>query len=189
MFLPSLQAPDESRLRAALRASAKEPLGVEPGSTDGPCPDDLSLNAASVRVGDGAADFAAARRAVFELQMFALQWLRVAASGAIAIGTDIALAGRVFGCWWTNVCRVVRVVDTPHAGGFVYATLRTHMMAGEERFVATLRDDGVWFEVLAHARPVHALARSGWPLVRRMQRRFAAQAAQRVAAAVAAARS
>jgi uncharacterized protein (UPF0548 family) len=49
------------------------------------------------------------------------------------------------------------------------------MESGEERFTIEWRreDDSVWYDLLAFSRPRHRLARSGAPLSRRLQRRFA----------------
>lgn len=184
----TLRPPTAERLAARIARAAGEQLGVTPGSTDGACPRGMTTNAASARVGDGDRDFAAARVAVLRLAMFDLPWIRAFAAQPVAVGTDVAVYGRVLGCWWTNVCRVTRVVDEPRGAGFVYATLRSHMMAGEERFAVELRPDGVWFELVSHSRPSHTLARLGWPLVRAMQRRFARHAIAAIAAAVARAR-
>ena len=184
----SLLRPSAARLRAIAAAAAHEELSVTVGSTDGACPAGMATNAAEGRVGD-ARDFAAAAAAVRDLAMFELPWLAAAGAAPFAPGVGIAVSGRVLGVWWTNVCRVVRVVDEPDRQGFVYATLRSHMMAGEERFLVERRGDGTHFVVLANSRPVHPLARVGWQLVRRMQRRFAQQAVGAIAATVARHRS
>ena len=38
-------------------------------------------------------------------------------------------------------------------------------------------DDSVWYDILAFSRPNHFLARLGYPIVRRLQRRFARDSA------------
>ena len=41
-------------------------------------------------------------------------------------------------------------------------------------------DDAVWYDILAFSRPNHFLARLGYPLVRRLQKRFARDSASAI---------
>jgi uncharacterized protein (UPF0548 family) len=146
----------------------------------------MTANSHSVRIGTGERDFAAARAAVLALRMFELPWLAAAADGPVRAGANIAVSGRVLGLWWTNVCRVVEVIDQKDRSGFVYATVQGHMLLGAERFAVERDADGaVWFEVLAHSKPLHPLARLGAGLVIEAQRRFAIDAGMVLAAAIA----
>jgi uncharacterized protein (UPF0548 family) len=57
--------------------------------------------------------------------------------------------------------------------GFAYGTLPGHIERGEERFsIEWLPDDTVWYDIRAFSRPRHWLVRLGYPLARRLQRRF-----------------
>jgi uncharacterized protein (UPF0548 family) len=58
---------------------------------------------------------------------------------------------------------------------FAYGTLPEHGERGEERFTVEWRreDDSVFYELYAFSRPNHLIARLGYPLARRLQRRFA----------------
>jgi hypothetical protein len=85
---------------------------------------------------------------------------------------------RLLGLWWLNACRIVYVVD--EAGpvqrfGFAYGTLPEHAESGEERFTVEWHetDAAVWYDILAFSRPQQLLARLGYPLARRLQKRFA----------------
>ena len=71
--------------------------------------------------------------------------------------------------------RFVGPEDHVERYGFAYGTLEAHAESGEERFsIEWRRDDGsVWYDILAFSRPNHVLARLGYPLVRRLQKRFA----------------
>jgi len=53
--------------------------------------------------------------------------------------------------------------------------LPAHGALGEERFSIEWHqaDDSVWYDLYAFSRPAHVLARLGYPLGRRLQRRFA----------------
>ena len=58
--------------------------------------------------------------------------------------------------------------------GFAYGTLRDHAERGEERFMIEWQgsDDSVWYDILAFSQP-NLLAKLGYPLTRRLQKRFA----------------
>jgi uncharacterized protein (UPF0548 family) len=59
--------------------------------------------------------------------------------------------------------------------GFAYGTLPAHTEKGEERFTVEWRRDEGWvhYDLYAFSRPNHLLARVGYPLARRLQRRVA----------------
>lgn len=97
--------------------------------------------------------------------------------------------GRAVGVWWLNACRVVSVVD--EAGplskfGFAYGTLPGHVESGEERFLIEWdrSDDGVWYDIVAFSRPNPFSARLGYPVVRRLQKRFGRDSAASMLRAV-----
>lgn len=92
------------------------------------------------------------------------------------------MMGRAIGLWWLNACRIVYVVD--ESGpitrfGFAYGTLPRHVETGEERFLIEWdrAKNCVWYDILAFSRPNHFLTRLGYPLVRRLQKRFARDSA------------
>jgi uncharacterized protein (UPF0548 family) len=62
-----------------------------------------------------------------------------------------------------------------HRFGFAYGTLSQHVERGEERFLIEWRqsDNSVWYEIYAVSRPAFWMVRIGYPLARRLQRRFA----------------
>ena len=94
----------------------------------------------------------------------------------------MAVLARAWGMYWLNACRVVYVVrnDGPITRfGFAYGTLPRHAESGEERFTIEWHrtDDAVWYDILAFSRPHQFLARLGYPLTRRLQKRFATDSA------------
>ena len=93
-------------------------------------------------------------------------------------GEVVAVLARFMGLWWLNAARIVYAVDEIEPisrFGFAYGTLPDHAETGEERFTIEWNqaDDEVWYDILAFSRPRHILARMGYPMVRRLQRRFA----------------
>jgi len=151
-------------------------------------------------LGSGRARFERARDALFAWRGFEIPWLTLhGATEPVHAGQIVATRTRAFGLWFANPCRVVdreeRSAGARSAGGgrpdganaadafdvaaFAYGTLPGHVAHGEERF-SVRHDpstDAVEFEIFAFSRPAIALTRLGYPLVRRIQRRFAADAA------------
>jgi uncharacterized protein (UPF0548 family) len=58
--------------------------------------------------------------------------------------------------------------------GFAYGTLPGHVESGEERFLIEWDrgKNGMWYDIRAVSRPNHFLTRLGYPVVRRLQKRF-----------------
>ena len=137
---------------------------------------DLDHNRARLGAGRGA--FLSACDALRAWRQFPAPWAFAEPPRLpIAEGTVVAVVARAFGVWWLNAARIVYVVEeeTPvRRFGFAYGTLPGHVEQGEERFlVEWCEDDSVWYDLLAFSRPRHPLARLGYPLTRRIQRRFA----------------
>jgi uncharacterized protein (UPF0548 family) len=131
-----------------------------------------------IKLGEGAAVFAAAKGALTRWGHFRLGWVETwPPDKPIRRGKAVAVIARLFGVWLANACRIVYVVDEDtliKRFGFAYGTLPEHVESGEERFIVEWHgDDSVWYDILAFSRPHHLLARLGYPLARRLQKRFA----------------
>ena len=194
----SLREPSPERVRAVLARQARLRCSYEAvGATrhDGrPAGFDHDRNRAPVGAGDG--DFGRACAALRAWEMFPAPWTRVAWAGEgpapIEEGAVEAPLVRAVGLWWLNAGRIVYTLDEEgpvRRFGFAYGTLPQHVERGEERFTVERRDDGsVWYEIVAFSRPRHWMARLGYPLARRLQRRFVRQSQDALRAAVAARR-
>ena len=133
-------------------------------------------------LGRGPAVWDAARAAIRSWQMFRIGWVEIQGADApLAPGLDVAPLAHAFGAWFLNACRVVYLIeengriDEACRFGFAYGTLPDHAERGEERFLVEWReDDSVWYDLLAFSRPGHWLTWLGLPVVRRLQKRFAA---------------
>ena len=101
------------------------------------------------------------------------------------MGATVAVLAKLFVLWSLNACRIVYVIDenvlamnaddssSVKRFGFAYGTLRDHAERGEERFTIEWQDDdSVWYDILAFSRP-NLLAKLGYPLTRRLQKKFA----------------
>jgi uncharacterized protein (UPF0548 family) len=140
-----------------------------------------------VRLGTGEPVFRAAKDALSRWEQFRVGWVEAGPDvPPIQVGTTVAVLARVLGLWWLNACRIVYVVDAERRFGFAYGTLPGHAESGEERFLVEWdrADDAVWYDILAFSRPRHPLARLGYPLTRRTQKRFARDSAAAMIAAV-----
>jgi uncharacterized protein (UPF0548 family) len=171
-----IRRPDEEAARRFLDGQRSQPFSYpERGATGGDLPRagyDVDHN--RVRLGAGREAFERASAAVRRWRMFDLGWAEILwPSAPIEPGTTVAMLARFSGVWSLNAARIVYVVAEERRFGFAYGTLPDHVERGEERFLVEILADGsVWYELLAFSRPRHWTARAGYPLVRRLQRRF-----------------
>ena len=183
----TLTRPDDATLRARLAAQAALSFSY-PEVSGTEAIDDLAaqpwaqayvIDDNRVQVGHGSAAYAAACDALRQWAMFDLGWVTAFPTDTpIAEGAVVGVLARAFGLWSFNACRIIYTIDEPGPGatfGFGYGTLPDHAARGEERFVVyhNPQDDSVWYRVTAFSQPQHWLARAGYPLIRRLQRRFA----------------
>jgi len=145
------------------------------GATREEMPDGYHVDRRSAIIGRGADDFEMAKQGIRNWALFDLPWVRAFPGSELAPGVLVAVVARVLGFWWTNVSRVVYVVDEVERFGFAYGTLDLHVESGEEFFeVERSREtDEVRFRIAAFSKARHPLARLGYPMSRAAQRRFA----------------
>jgi uncharacterized protein (UPF0548 family) len=189
MFL--IRKPEDARIRDHLAAQAVLPfLYRAVGATRATPPAGYVVDHGRVVLGRGAEAFQRARAAVRRWDMFRLGWVELFPSAPpLRVGETVGVLVRRLGLWSLNACRIVYVVD--EAGpverfGFAYGTLPGHAVEGEERFTVEWHraDDSVWYDLLAFSRLRHPLAWVGFPLARRIQRRFAGDSQRAMVEAV-----
>ena len=182
--------PSPAGMREFLSAQAQLGLTYAAvGATAGEPPAGYVVDRTRVKLGEGEKVFAAAKAALRGWQHFRLGWAEAwPPDTPIEARRVVGVLGRVGGLWCRNACRIVYVVgeDVPvKRFGFAYGTLPGHVESGEERFTVEWRqDDSVWYDVVAFSRPNQLLARLGYPLVRRVQKRFARDSAAAMQRAV-----
>jgi uncharacterized protein (UPF0548 family) len=130
-----------------------------------------------ILLGRGRSVFESACDALKSWAMFPGPWTRIEPSGApIQEGTVVVVLAHAFGLWWLNACRIVYVLDENEPVrrfGFAYGTLPGHVECGEERFsIEWPADDTIWYDIRAFSRPRYWMVRFGYPMARRLQRRF-----------------
>ena len=184
VMMLSLWKPSAECTRRFLSAQAKLDFSYSGvGATASQLPVGFALDHTRTKLGDGELVFEAARVALQQWKQFDLGWLEVwPPETPIKTGEVVAFVARAMGLWWQNVCKIVYVVD--EAGpisqfGLAYGTLPGHTGTGEERFLIEWdrADNSVWYDILAFSRPNHFLARLGYPIVRRTQKRFGRESA------------
>ena len=186
-----LRRPTAEAIRAFLGSQARLDLTYSAvGATATSPPVGYVVDHTRIRLGQGEAVFAAAKAALEHWQQFRLGWLEARPEDTpIREGQVVAILARSIGLWWLNACRIVAVVNDEGAVkrfGFAYGTLPDHAGSGEERFLIEWDrdDDSVWYDILAFSRPQHFLARLGYPVVRRTQKRFGRESAAAMCRAV-----
>lgn len=187
----SLRKPSVDAISRFLAAQAKRPFTYgSVGATAETPPAGYVVDRTRIKLGEGEAVFQSATAALRRWEQFRLGWVDAWPSDTpIQKGETVAVMGRAVGVWWLNACRIVYVVD--EAGplskfGFAYGTLPGHVESGEERFLIEWdqSDDSVWYDIIAFSRPNQFSARLGYPVVRRLQKRFGRDSASAMLRAV-----
>lgn len=169
--------PDVVRLKAVDQSQRPFTYTGVSGTASTP-PAGYVVDHTRVLLGKGAAVFEAARTALRRWEQFHFEWLEVAAPETpIQEGAIVPVLARLLGVWSLNFCRIVYVVDETgpmRRFGFAYGTLPDHAESGEERFLIEWdhSSDEVFYDILAFSKPQHPLARLGYPVVRRLQKKF-----------------
>jgi uncharacterized protein (UPF0548 family) len=185
MFL--IRKPSPHFIRVFLEGQARQDVTYTAvGATADKPPLGYVVDHTRIKLGSGRAIFTAAKNALHKWEQFCLGWVEPFwPDTPIEPGKVVAVLGRACCLWTLNACRIVYVVDEPRRFGYAYGTLPDHIESGEERFMVEWHDDdAVWYDILAFSRPHHFFARLGYPLVRRLQKRFAADSASALKRAV-----
>ncbi len=177
----SLQKPDRAAIDRFIREQSTLDFSYpHVGAAAGPAPAGFVLDDRTTWLGQGEGTFARASETLKRWRHFALGWVQACwPETPIERGQTVAILAHTWGLWSLNACRIIEVLDERNAEGwtfgFVYGTLPGHVESGEERFVIRWNraDNRVSYTIRAFSRPNHVLARVGYPIVRRQQKRFA----------------
>ena len=159
--------------RASMSALSYAPEGLSQLSPPGYKVDDYR-----VLIGAGSDALQLARAALDSWEPFRLGWVEFFPSApSPEPGAAVAVLVRHLGFWSLNACRVVGRLPQDASDsryGFCYGTLEDHAEKGEELFAVELdlTDGSVWYQIRAVSQPRAALAKLGYPVSRRFQRKF-----------------
>jgi uncharacterized protein (UPF0548 family) len=176
----SFRRPTDAAIRSFLAEQVSLPFNyAEVGATATGCPASYTVDRSSVLLGDGDEAYRRAVAAIRSWRQFDLGWVAAVPNNVpIRPGEVVAIRAWALGMWALSAARIVYVVDEPTRFGFAYGTLPGHVEVGEERFlVEQLADGSVWYDIVAFSRPGHLLTKLGYPLVRRLQKRFGRESA------------
>jgi uncharacterized protein (UPF0548 family) len=172
--------PSAAEIRKFISSQQGLPFSyAEVGATKTGPPSGYLIDHNRIQLGEGEKTFRRAVEALRSWRQFDLGWVGIASeTNPIDAGTTVAVQAQVLGLWTLNAAKIVYVIDELKEAsarfGFAYGTLPDHTERGEERFLVELLEDGsVWYDIFAFSRPQHPLARLGFPITRRLQKRFA----------------
>ncbi len=132
-----------------------------------------------MRLGRGRETFERAAEALRAWSMFDLGWVRLLPESApVEVGITVCVMAWHLGFCSLNAARVVYLVDEDgpvRRYGFAYGTLPGHAESGEERFTVEWHreDESVHYDLFSFARGNGPLVKAGYPVRRRLQKRFA----------------
>jgi uncharacterized protein (UPF0548 family) len=179
-----LKEPSDFTINKFIAAQRDSPFTYSAvGATNGTPPEGFTIDHNRIQLGRGKQVYERALSALQQWEQFDLGWVSIVPKGVpIEIGATVAVKARAFGAWSLNATRIVYVVNEPECFGFAYGTLPDHVECGEERFTVEFHtdDESVWYDILAFSKPQHLLVKAAYPLARRLQRRFARDAMERM---------
>jgi len=175
----SLRQPSEEDIREFISSQQDLPFSYsEVGNTQSQPPAGYTVDHNRTKLGDGEETYRRAVSALKNWKQFDLGWVTIVPPGKpLEVGTTVAVQAKVFGFWSLNAARIVYVIDERQDKtarfGFAYGTLPDHVECGEERFLIEWQaDNSVWYDIYAFSRPKHPLVKLGFPIARRLQKRF-----------------
>ena len=177
MFL--LRKPADKTIRQFVSSQNDLPFSYrEVGATGSETPPaNYNVDHNRIRLGDGENTYQRAVSALRSWKQFDLGWVTIVPPNTPVEATrTVAVLAHTFGFWSLNACRIVYVIEEKEPVkhfGFAYGTLPDHVECGEERFtIEWHEDDSVWYDIYAFSRPQHPLVRLGFPIARKLQKRF-----------------
>lgn len=185
-----LSEPSAETITRFVSSQAQQPFTyAEVGATQEHPPANYVLDHNRIKLGAGQETYERAVAALRRWQQFDLGWVKIVPDTTpLEVGATVAIKAKTFGFWSLSACRIVYVINQEGPSrrfGFAYGTLTNHVERGEERFTIEWHadDDSVWYDILAFSRPHQLFVMLGYPLARRLQKRFVRESLLTMAAA------
>jgi uncharacterized protein (UPF0548 family) len=185
-----LTEPSTETTNRFLASQQQQPFSYsEVGATQQNPPANYVLDHNRIKLGTGPETYERAVTALRRWRQFDLGWVKIVPDDTpLEVGATVAIKAKTFGFWSLSACRIVYLIneDGPDRRfGFAYGTLTNHVECGEERFTIEwhANDDAVWYDILAFSRPHQFVVKLGYPLARRLQKRFARESLRTMVAA------
>jgi uncharacterized protein (UPF0548 family) len=189
MFL--LTEPSSETITRFISSQAGQPFSYsEVGATQHEPPANYVLDHNRIKLGTGQETYERAVAALRRWQQFNLGWVKIVPDTTpLKVGATVAIRAKTFGFWSLSASRIVYLINEEgpiKKFGFAYGTLTNHVERGEERFTIEwhANDGAVWYDILAFSRPNQFFVKLGYPLARRLQRRFAKESLSTMIATV-----
>lgn len=163
---------------------------AEVGSSRLTAPKNYNIDHNRLQIGNNLEDFQRAAKAVKSWKMFEMPWVELyPPETPIEIGETVGILIKHYGFWSLNANRIVYLIEEQgeiEKYGFAYGTLTAHAEQGEERFTVEFHHSTgeVWYDLFAFSKPGHILAKLGYPLSRRLQKKFAVESKEAMRRAV-----
>jgi uncharacterized protein (UPF0548 family) len=177
MFLP--RQPSNETIRQFISSQHELPFSYrEVGATRSEAaPPGYNIDHNRIRLGDREDAYLRAVAALRSWKQFDLGWVTIVPPNTpLEVGRTVAVQARTFGFWSLSAARIVYVIEDVapvKRFGFAYGTLPNHVECGEERFtIEQLEDGSVWYDIYAFSHPQHPFVRLGFPVARKLQKRF-----------------
>ena len=136
----------------------------------------------SILLGQGEQVWEKAKMTLLNWQQFPISWTKVYNDKTpLEEGQTVIVLFRLFGIWWLNATRIVYTLDEPDRFGFAYGTVEGHVESGEECFWIERDEKGdIYYHIKAFSKPDFWLARLGYPMARRYQKKFVRDSMERI---------
>jgi uncharacterized protein (UPF0548 family) len=169
----SLKRPTQEEILRFLANAEASQLTYSPVGLSRQSPPGYNVDEFRLHIGSGAGSFERAAARLESWDAFRLGWTTFHPSTERTdLGANVAIVVRHLGFWSLNGCRVTETFDDASRRGFAYGTLEQHAESGEESFAIEREGGDVWLNIRAVSRPRAALAKVGYPISRRLQKRF-----------------
>jgi len=185
MFLP--REPSAQLVNKFIARQRDLPFSyAEVGATGKTPPAGYTVDHNRIQLGRGEQVYECAVDALRHWRQFDLGWVTVVPTGVpVEVGATVAVRARAFGFWSLSAARIIYVInenEPVQRFGFAYGTLPDHGERGEQRYNVEwqLKDDSVWYDILAFSQPRHPLVRFSSPLARVLQNRFVRDSKRRM---------